>query len=233
MRTSNALCALGLSVAVLAAENGSCSTNVEMDLDDIYCPGSLWNSVCCVEGVWAGPVITSFISEYRSLYRPAESLYTSIASRIASEYNIPNDIRTAADARASFIRSGVDSEFARLTVRTALPRAAVTTTIADGLICNGLVAVTVTAKDASSIMASATSAASGIFTPPASAAVMIVSGNTLLASAVSEMGSPESGTVAPTTVPVAAVPTAGAAVITQAPYLAVGGAALAFAYGVM
>jgi hypothetical protein len=111
-----------------------------------------------------------------------DSLRTSLASEIASAQSLGGDIRTSVDAQQSAIRSDLDSRLAPLTGRGIVPRAATVTAVSSGLTCNGLLAVTVTVKDALNIIASATSAARNSYTTAEGVSVMVFNSNTLVAS---------------------------------------------------
>ncbi|KAN0094060.1 hypothetical protein V8E51_017244 [Hyaloscypha variabilis] len=164
-----------------------------------------FNNICCINGAFSGPVISSFSASFSSL---DASLSSHDASRSASEASsdaaLTSSLAAAAASRSASeesvhsslaVKFGTQDAEALITPRAVFKRA-ITTEVSPGLTCIG----------------DAVSTESGY-----SATTTEASGSAMGAGATSSTSSS----------------TAGAAVMTQAPILAVGAAAALFAYGQM
>ncbi|KAH6672527.1 hypothetical protein B0J14DRAFT_75234 [Halenospora varia] len=227
-------------VAVLALSAGALAG--EFEWNGLYCPGTLYNNICCVEGVWTGPVVSSFVNEWSSransiassvisqgsvINSIATNQATSAISRASSEISVANSIATNVATNAINQATSAAGVVTSLFGGIKIPRAPLTQiSVSSGLTCNGIATVLINDKNAAkSTIASLTSAASSTYTST-SLAIMTNNGQTLVAAAAS-VATPTAGA------PTSTSSKAGAAMVTRAPLMVAGGAALAFAYGAM
>ncbi|KAF4626827.1 hypothetical protein G7Y89_g11328 [Cudoniella acicularis] len=198
------------------------------------CPGQQYNNICCVEGTWSGPVISSFVNNWSSVAVSAASvaangakseassaagIATSVASvAVNGATSVAGQAASVATNIASQAQSGASQAIGFL---TGLKARAIQTEVQSGLTCNGLAAVTISDTNAAStLIASITSGANSTFSQPPQA-TLTNNGQTLIGSSIA------------VATPGTSSSKAGAAMVTRAPMLAAGGAVLAFAYGAM
>ncbi|RDL31046.1 uncharacterized protein BP5553_09835 [Venustampulla echinocandica] len=220
---------------------------------EVECPGSEWNHNCCVEGIWTGPVISNWLhnlnnaSAFRSasivsdissvrasINSVASSLHAEIKSDISSVLAIPGSVYSEVTADLGSALGGP------WTKRDVHPRSPITTEVSPGLTCHGIGAVQLTAPSAKESIASMTNAADvywaalghSIIAGDDHTLISPFSTTTINQAAARVTGDPASS---PTAASGSTSVSKGgaAAMITQAPMMAMGGAVLAIAYGAM
>ncbi|PMD38051.1 hypothetical protein L207DRAFT_598634 [Hyaloscypha variabilis F] len=161
-----------------------------------------FNNICCINGAFSGPVISSFSASFSASFSSLD------ASRSASEASrgaaLTSSLAAAAASRSASeesVQSSLAVKFstqdaAAMVTPRAVFRRAITTEVSPGLTCIGDAVSTESGYSATTTEASGSAMGAGATSPTSSS-------------------------------------TAGAAVMTQAPILAVGAAAALFAYGQM
>ena len=207
------------------------------------CNGSVWNNVCCI-GNLNGPAVDALQSSLNGL---GDSIQGQVSSQIAAQQSALS---------AQFADPTFPDKKARAPMPTPPPtnyliRRAMTE-ISSGVTCFGS-AISLDASDYSAQVASATAAmardaqaftaggssASGGSSVLSSGGSSVSTGGSSVStggSSITSVGGSTANGGSPSPTPTSATSTssrAGAAFITQAPGLLVGGAAVVMAYGVM